>query len=82
MLEATFATCQARIALKSGTARLLDHLTARPVFHEREQKFYRWLARQRADVVFLEVNGLDAESVAARALKLVRETLPRLSNVS
>jgi thymidylate kinase len=82
VLEATFETCQTRIARKTGTARLLDNLTATPFFHEREQLFYRWLAGQRADVLFLEVNGLDAESVALRAAALIRERQPRPSEVS
>jgi thymidylate kinase len=73
VLEASFETCQTRIAHKSGTARLLDELTAVPAFHGREQEFYRWLARQRSEVVFLDANQAGPEQLAARASALIRE---------
>jgi thymidylate kinase len=46
VLEASFATCQSRIANKSGTARALDELTATSTFHAREREFYHWLGQQ------------------------------------
>jgi thymidylate kinase len=82
VLEATFQTCQARIARKSGAARLLDNLTATPAFHQREQEFYRWLARQRAGVIFLEVNDPNPDAVAERASELIRAQQPRPPAVS
>jgi thymidylate kinase len=71
VLEATFQTCQSRIALKSGTARLLDNLTATPEFHAREQEFYRWLAGQRSEVLFLDANHAAPEAIAERASALI-----------
>jgi thymidylate kinase len=73
VLEARFETCQSRIARKSGTDRLLDELTAVPDFHEREQEFYRWLARQRSEVLFLDANQTGPERLAERASALIRE---------
>jgi thymidylate kinase len=73
VLEASFETCQARIARKSGTARRLDALTATLAFHEREQEFYHWLARQRSEVHFLDADQAGPESVAKRASALIRE---------
>ncbi len=73
VLDASFETCQSRIARKSGTARLLDELTAAPAFHGREQEFYRWLARQRPEVLFLDANHDGPESIAQRASALVRD---------
>jgi len=73
VLEADFETCQSRIAHKSGTARLLDELTAVPAFHGREVEFYRWLAGQRSEVVFLDANQVGPETLAERAAALVRE---------
>jgi thymidylate kinase len=73
VLEADFETCQSRRARKSGTARLLDDLTATPAFHAREDEFYRWLARERAEVLFLDANQAGPENVAERASALVRE---------
>lgn len=84
VLEAGFETCQSRIARKSGEARLLDNLTATPDFHAREKEFYRWLARQRAEVRLVDANDPDPESIGARALGLIRERRreppPRLEN--
>jgi thymidylate kinase len=77
VLEASFQTCQERIAHKSGTARLLDNLTATPAFHAREQEFYYWLAQQRADVFFLDVNEPNPRLVAERAARLIREQQAR-----
>ena len=73
VLEADFETCQSRIARKSGVARLLDDLTATPAFHAREQEFYRWLARQRTEVRFLDANQAGPEAVAKQAAALIRE---------
>jgi thymidylate kinase len=73
VLEADFETCQSRIARKSGTDRLLDDLTAIPAFHEREQEFYRWLARERSEVLFLDANQVGPENIAERASALIRE---------
>ncbi len=73
VLEASFATCQSRIANKSGAARLLDELTAIPAFHGREQEFYRWLAGQRSEVLFLDANQAGPERLAASASALIRE---------
>jgi thymidylate kinase len=73
VLEASFQTCQSRIARKSGAARLLDDLTATAAFHAREQEFYRWLARERSDVLFLDSNQAGPENVAERASALIRE---------
>jgi phytoene dehydrogenase-like protein len=73
VLEADFATCQARIARKSGAARLLDELTATPAFHAREQGFYHWLARQRCEVRLLEANQAGPETIAEAATALIRE---------
>jgi thymidylate kinase len=70
VLEASFETCQSRIARKSGADRLLDELTAVSAFHERERQFYRWLAHERSDVLFLNANrgGPDALAESASAL--------------
>jgi thymidylate kinase len=73
VLEAGFETCQARVARKSGAARLLDELTATSAFHAREQEFYRWLARQRSEVAFLDANDDRPEEIAKRASALIRE---------
>jgi len=73
VLEADFEICQSRIARKSGAARLLDELTAVPAFHGREQEFYHWLARQRAEVQFLDANQDGPENIAERASALIRE---------
>ena len=76
VLDASFATCQSRIAHKTGTARALDELTATSAFHAREQEFYRWLGRQIQSLVFLTVDRASAEEVAEKALALVREMAP------
>jgi thymidylate kinase len=73
VLEADFKTCQSRIARKSRQARLLDDLTASPAFHAREQDFYRWLARQRSEVMFLDANQDGPETIVELALALIRE---------
>jgi thymidylate kinase len=73
VLEASYETCQARIARKRGTARLLDNLTANAAFHAREQDFYRWLGRRRSEVVFLDANQAGTKSIAERASALIRE---------
>jgi thymidylate kinase len=72
VLDANFETCHARIARKSGTARLLDALTADAAFHAREQEFYRWLARQRPEVRFVDANDGGPEQIAERASALIQ----------
>jgi len=73
VLEASFEVCQSRIARKSGTARLLDGLTATPAFHAREKEFYHWLARRRSEVLFLDANEAAPETLAERASVLIRQ---------
>lgn len=75
VLETDFETCQSRIARKSGVARLLDDLTATSAFYSREQEFYRWLARQRSEVLFLDANQPGPETIAEQALALIRESV-------
>src|SRR5690348_11872675 len=72
VLEASFATCQSRIANKTGTARALDELTANAGFHQREQQFYRWLGSQTPTVSYLEVDRAGAEEVAEHAVALLK----------
>jgi thymidylate kinase len=72
VLEASFATCQARIARKTGTARALDELTANAQFHAKEAEFYQWLGRQSSSIVFLDANGIEADQVAQKALALIQ----------
>jgi thymidylate kinase len=76
VLEASFTTCQSRIAKKTGTARALDELTANAAFHVREQEFYRWLSRQRSEVRFLDVDQASPEVVAHQARDLIRQHAP------
>ncbi len=76
VLEASFATCQARIARKAGRSRALDELTGNAAFHTREQEFYRWLGRQLPSVLFLNVDDTSAPAVLERASALLRERLP------
>lgn len=71
VLEASFATCQTRIANKSGTARVLDELTATTEFHQRERQFYRWLSAQTGGITFLDAHPT-AEQVADHALELIK----------
>jgi thymidylate kinase len=71
VLEASFETCQSRIARKSGADRLLDELTAVSAFHERERQFYRWLAGQRSGVLFLDANEGGPDDIAQRASALI-----------
>jgi thymidylate kinase len=73
VLETDFETCQSRIARKSGVARLLDDLTATPAFHAREKEFYRWLARQCSEVLFLDTNLAGPEAIAEQAAAFIRE---------
>jgi thymidylate kinase len=73
VIEAGFETCQSRIARKSGAARILDELTAVPAFHWREQEFYRWLARERPDVLFIDANQADPGKIAETASALIRQ---------
>jgi thymidylate kinase len=79
VLDASFATCQSRIAKKSGTARLLDELTATVDFHTREHQFYRWLGRQTDTVTFMDVDQPNAGEVAEQAIRLIRPTLDKRS---
>jgi thymidylate kinase len=72
VLEVSFATCQARIAKKSGVARALDELTATRQFHMREQQFYYWLSNQTSNVVFLDVDKGTPKQILKSALLLIR----------
>ena len=76
ILRASFATCQERIAKKDHAAQLLDGLTANKDFHARELEFYAWLAQQQPNCLFLDVDRLDAEQVAAEAEVIIRERSP------
>jgi thymidylate kinase len=76
VLQASFATCQSRIAQKSGTSRSLDELTASTRFHAREEDFYQWLGRERPELVFLDVNQLQPEQAAERAVAFLRKRIP------
>src|SRR5579872_712549 len=60
-LKASFATCQSRIAKKTGVDRELDQLTASAAFHAREEEFYQWLASQRPEVVPLDAETVDPD---------------------
>ena len=73
VLETSFATCQSRIARKSGVARLLDEATATAEFHAHEQEFYRWLSRQRPEVRLLDANEAGPEELAKQAAALISE---------
>ena len=78
VLDASFATCTARIARKGGSARVLDELTANAAFHARERAFYRWLGREnRAEegVLFLNVDGASADDVCEKAAAMLRERI-------
>jgi thymidylate kinase len=76
VLEASFGTCQSRIAKKSGTARSLDELTANSRFHTREAEFYRWLGSQSSGVIFLDADPDGAEQLAEKALALIESRIP------
>ena len=78
VLEASFDTCQSRIANKSGTARALDELTATPAFHAREREFYHWLGRQTPTVTFIDADVATADEVADRTMDLLRTRLPEI----
>jgi thymidylate kinase len=72
ILEATFQTCQSRIARKPAAARALDELTARTEFHAREQVFYRWLMEQEPEVELVDVNEVGPEEVANKVQAILR----------
>ena len=76
VLEASFETCRARIARKTGTARALDELTANAHFHSRERGFYRWLGRHQAAIKFLDVDHRDPSEAVEAATALIRESAP------
>lgn len=80
VLDASFETCQSRIAKKSGTARLLDELTATEAFHTRERQFYRWLGVQTETVTFLDADHSTAEEVAEKAIRLIRHMFDKLES--
>jgi thymidylate kinase len=71
VLDASFETCQSRIAEKTGSARALDELTATSDFHARERQFYTWLSGQSPTLAFLDVNGRSAEEVAVAGAGLI-----------
>ena len=73
VLDASFATCQARIAKKSGLDRALDELTANALFHMREREFYRWLERRVPGVVFLNVDQISADAAVDQAATLLQK---------
>jgi len=77
VLEASFATCQTRIARKPGQARALDELTATGAFHSLERNFYRWLSTQTTNVIFMNVDESTEEDVAKQALELVSKKRPK-----
>jgi len=73
VLQASFETCQERIAKKSGVARALDELTATAEFHLREREFYHWLARQNPTVEFIMAESRTPKEVAVAALARIRQ---------
>jgi thymidylate kinase len=75
VLEASLATCLARIACKTGPERALDQLTAQAAFHAREREFYRWLSRQVPGIVFVDANAGSPQEVAERARTLIRNVI-------
>jgi thymidylate kinase len=72
ILEASFPTCQSRIARKPADARALDELTARTEFHAREEVFYRWLMEQAPNLELVDVNEAGPEEVANKVLTVFR----------
>jgi thymidylate kinase len=78
VLEASFATCQSRIANKTGSARALDQLTATAQFHAREAAFYHWLGAQSDRIAFLDANA-GIKEVMAGALAIMRTKFPTLA---
>jgi len=81
VLEASFATCQSRIAKKTGSARALDELTATAEFHDRERAFYRWLSGQAPGVIFMDAES-SVQEVAAKAAALIKSKLGTLRSRS
>lgn len=73
VLEASYATCQSRIANKPARERALDELTAQLDFHGREQAFYQWLAGQVPNTVFLDADRAGPDEVAQKAMALLRQ---------
>lgn len=73
VLQASFPTCQARIARKAADARALDELTARTEFHAREQIFYQWLMSQAPVMEVVDVNEPTPEQVAAQVVALIHQ---------
>ena len=76
VLQASFATCQGRIARKDQDSQALDHLTANVRFHAREQSFYHWLARNARRIEFLNVDNANPQRVADQAAALIAKVLP------
>ncbi|MGH7969252.1 MAG: deoxynucleoside kinase, partial [Limisphaerales bacterium] len=72
VLEASFATCQARIGNKEAEARALDELTATQQFHQREREFYRWLGSRTSPVEFMDVDRDTPEQLTLKAIELIR----------
>jgi thymidylate kinase len=72
VLEASFDTCQSRIARKTPADQALDALTARETFHTCEREFYRWLARQVPGVLFLDADLASEQELAEQARELIR----------
>ncbi|HTL16785.1 MAG TPA: deoxynucleoside kinase [Patescibacteria group bacterium] len=81
VLEASFSTCQTRIARKTGVARALDELTATMEFHRNEAGFYHWLGGQSPSIVFLDANLEDPDKVAESALALAKTKVSALAEL-
>ncbi len=76
VLEASFETCQHRIARKGYEAQALDHLTADVRFHAQEQSFYHWLSRNARRIEFLNVDEASPQRVADQAAALITHAFP------
>jgi thymidylate kinase len=72
VLEASFETCQTRIAHKDPEARHLDQLTAQELFHAREREFYRWVSRQVSNFTFLNADQETPQAIADKAAAALR----------
>jgi thymidylate kinase len=72
ILQASFQTCQSRIARKPAAARALDELTARAEFHAREQTFYHWLMGQAPNLELVDADQAGPAEVAEKVLAVLR----------
>jgi thymidylate kinase len=74
VLEASPGTCRRRIAGKAAAEQGFDEAApADGEFHRREREFYRWIAGQWPKVVFIDTDGIDAETVYRQAADRVGE---------